>query len=167
MYRKNTAGQFVCFQMLLTATGAVATGLSPAVRRCIDGTFAAGGGTVTEDSAGFYKYAMSQADTNGDDISFMFSAATAMPVCVNIVTATAAGADLADALLNRDMSTGTDSGSTTVRTVRQALRFLRNKWSVSGGTLTVCKEDDTATSWTSALTTTPGVDPVTASDPAG
>jgi hypothetical protein len=41
---------------------------------------------------------------------------------------------VADAILNRDMSTGTDSGSTTVRTVRQALRFLRNKWSISGTT---------------------------------
>lgn len=90
MYRKNTAGQFVCFQMLLTATGAIATGLSPAVRRCIDGTFAAGTGTVTEDTGtGSYKYAMSQADTNGNDISFIFSAATAMPVCVNIVTTAA------------------------------------------------------------------------------
>ncbi len=90
MYRKNTAGQFVCFQMLLTATGAIATGLSPAVRRCIDGTFAAGGGTVTEDTGtGSYKYAMSQADTNGNDISFIFSVATAMPVCVNIVTTAA------------------------------------------------------------------------------
>ena len=87
MYRFNTAGQFVCFQMLLTATGAVATGLSPAVRRCIDGTFAAGGGTVTEDAGtGSYKYAMTQADTNGSDISFIFSAATAIPICVNIVT---------------------------------------------------------------------------------
>ncbi len=90
MYRKNTAGQFVCFQMLLTATGAIATGLSPTVRRCIDGTFAAGGGTVTEDTGtGAYKYAMAQADTNGNDVSFVFSAATAMPVCVNIVTTAA------------------------------------------------------------------------------
>lgn len=90
MYRKNTASQFICFQMLLTATGAVATGLSPATRRCIDGTFAAGGGTATEDgTTGSYKYAMSQADTNGNDISFIFSAATAMPVCVNIVTTAA------------------------------------------------------------------------------
>jgi hypothetical protein len=90
MYRKNTSGQFVGFQMLLTASGAIATGLSPAVRRCIDGTFAAGGGTVTEDTGtGGYKYAMSQADTNGNDISFWFSAATAMPVCVNIVTTAA------------------------------------------------------------------------------
>src|SRR5262245_40971584 len=73
----------------------------------------------------------------------------------------------ADALLDRDMSTGTDSGSTTVRTPRQALRFLRNKWSISGGTLTVCKENDSTSSWTASLTQTPGADPITASDPAG
>lgn len=72
----------------------------------------------------------------------------------------------ADAFLNRDLSTGTDSGSTTVRTVRQALRFLRNKWSIAAGTLTVTKEDDVTASWTSAITTTAG-DPVSASDPAG
>lgn len=73
---------------------------------------------------------------------------------------------VADALLNRDMSTGTDDGSATVRTVRQALRFLRNKWSISGSTLTVTKEDDTTASWTSVVATTPGADPVTGSDPA-
>lgn len=72
----------------------------------------------------------------------------------------------ADALLNRDMSTGTDSGSTTVRTVRQALRFLRNKWSISGGTLTVLKEDDSTSSWTASVSTTAG-DPVSSIDPAG
>lgn len=72
---------------------------------------------------------------------------------------------VADAILDRDMSTGTDSGSTTVRTVRQALRFLRNKWSISGGTLTVTKENDTTASWTAAVTTTAG-DPVSTVDPA-
>lgn len=74
---------------------------------------------------------------------------------------------VADALLDRDMSTGADSGSTTVRTVRNALRFLRNKWSISGTTMTVCKEDDTTTAWTATLTATAGANPVTASDPAG
>jgi hypothetical protein len=73
---------------------------------------------------------------------------------------------VADALLDRDMSTGTDSGSATVRTVRQALRFLRNKWSLSGTTLTVCKEDDSTTSWTSTVTATSGASPITANDPA-
>lgn len=71
----------------------------------------------------------------------------------------------ADTLLDRNMGTGTDSGSPTVRTVRQALRFLRNKWSISGGTLTVTKEDDTTASWTGAVTTTAG-NPVSAVDPA-
>lgn len=94
MYRKNTAGQFVCFQMLLAATGAPAIGMSPTVRRCIDGTFAAGGGTVTEDTGtGAFKYAMAQADTNGNNVSLFFTASDtagdAIPVCVNFVTTAA------------------------------------------------------------------------------
>lgn len=72
---------------------------------------------------------------------------------------------VADALLDRDMSTGADSGSASVRTVRQALRFLRNKWAIAAGTLTVKKEDDSTTSWTAAVTTTAG-DPVSTVDPA-
>lgn len=81
---------------------------------------------------------------------------------------TAAGNNaIADAFLDRDMSTGADSGSTTVRTPRQALRFLRNKWSISGTTLTVYKENDSTTSWTSTVTGTPGADPITENDPAG
>lgn len=72
----------------------------------------------------------------------------------------------ADALLNRDMAAGTDSGSPTFRTLRQAVRFLRNKWFVIESTLTVTKEDDTAVSWTSTVSTTPGANPVTGNDPA-
>lgn len=73
---------------------------------------------------------------------------------------------IADALLDRNMATGTDSGSATVRTPRQALRILRNKVDTTGGTLTVTKEDDSTTSWTGALTTDAAADPVTAVDPA-
>lgn len=178
MYLKNTSGQFVCFQLLLTASGAIATGLTPAVRRCIDGTFAAGGGTITEDTGtGGYKYAMSQADSNGNNISFFFTATGAIPVCINILTTTAnpttgslsatGNVAIADALLDRDMATGADSGSTTVRTPRQALRFLRNKWAIVTGTLTVYKEDDTTSSWTGAVTIDASAQPITASDPAG
>lgn len=91
-------------------------------------------------------------------------------MAANTLTAAAAaadfGAEVADAILDRDMSTGTDSGSPTVRTMRQALRFLRNKWSISGTTLTVTKEDDTTASWTSTLAGTAGADPITSSDPA-
>lgn len=87
---------------------------------------------------------------------------------VGIVTAlaTAERSAVADAILNRDLSTGTDSGSPTVRTTRQALRFLRNKWSIAAGTLTVTKEDDTTTSWTAAVTTDAAADPIIGNDPA-
>lgn len=73
---------------------------------------------------------------------------------------------VADALLDRDMSTGTDSGSTTVRTPRQALRALRNKTGIAGNTLTVTKENDVTASWTATVTTAAG-DPLSEIDPAG
>lgn len=74
---------------------------------------------------------------------------------------------VADAILDRDMAAGADSGSATVRTMRQALRFLRNKWGIAAGALTVTKEDDTTTSWTGAVTTSGSAEPVTEIDPAG
>ncbi len=69
----------------------------------------------------------------------------------------------ADALLKRDMSAVTGEAA---RSLLNAARFLRNKWSISGGTLTVYEEDDTTSAWTSALTTNAAADPVTTSDPA-
>lgn len=69
----------------------------------------------------------------------------------------------ADALLNRDMSAVSDTNS---RSPLNALRHIRNKWSVSGTTLIVAKEDDTTTAWTSTLSTSAGADPITGSDPA-
>jgi len=69
----------------------------------------------------------------------------------------------ADALLNRDMSAVSDTNS---RTPLNALRFLRNKWSVAGTTLTVTKENDTTSAWTATLTADASANPVTGSDPA-
>lgn len=69
----------------------------------------------------------------------------------------------ADALLNRDMSAVNDTNS---RSPLNALRHIRNKWSVSGTTLTVTKEDDTTSAWTSTLSTNAAADPITGSDPA-
>lgn len=76
------------------------------------------------------------------------------------------GNELADALLNRNMATGTDSGtdSTAVRTPRQALRAIRNKVTVAAGVATITKEDDTTASWTTAIGTTAG-NPISSSDP--
>ena len=50
------------------------------------------------------------------------------------------------------------------RTIEEALAFLRNKWTIIGGTLTVYDTDDTTVLWTSAMTQTAG-NPVSASDP--
>lgn len=87
MYRKNTASQFIHFQGVDVSTGGIKSGVSWTVRRCIDGTFAAAGGTATEDgSTGWYKFAMSQADTNGNDIGFNFTGTGAVPQTVNILT---------------------------------------------------------------------------------
>lgn len=87
MFRKNTAGQFVHIQGVDATTGGIKSGVTWTVRRCIDGTFAAATGTVTEDSTnGWYKFAMSQADTNGNDIGFNFTGTGAVPQTVNIVT---------------------------------------------------------------------------------
>lgn len=51
------------------------------------------------------------------------------------------------------------------RDMLSALRYLRNKVDISGSTMTVYQEDDTAAAWNSALTTTSGLNPVTSSDP--
>lgn len=72
---------------------------------------------------------------------------------------------VADSLLARDIGSGTNAGSSQERTVRSALRFLRNKWVISGTTLTVNAEDDTTAMWTAAVTATPGANPITANDP--
>lgn len=69
---------------------------------------------------------------------------------------------LADALLDRDMSVGADSGG---RTVRNALRVLRNKVALALGTMTVYKEDDTTPAFTAAVTTDVTAEPIVSIDP--
>lgn len=110
------------------------------------------------------------ADGAIDAATFAAGAITAAVIATGAIDADAlaadAGTEIADAVLNRDMATGTDSGSATVRTIRQALRFLRNKWTLTTGTLSVKKEDDTTESWAATVTTDALADLVTAVDPA-
>jgi hypothetical protein len=68
----------------------------------------------------------------------------------------------ADALLKRDLSVLSGEAS---RSVLNALRFLRNKWTVISDTLTVYKEDDSTSAWTATLSTNSNAAPITASDP--
>jgi len=94
---------------------------------------------------------------------------------VGTVTALAAGAiaaasfasaaldAIANIVLGYNMSSVTGAAS---RSLLNAIRFLRNKWSISGTTLTVTQEDDTTAAWTATLTTNASAEPITSSDPA-
>jgi len=70
---------------------------------------------------------------------------------------------VADALLKRDWTGMTGEAA---RSVLNALRFLRNKWTVAANTLTVTKEDDATAAWTATVTTDATAEPVVGSDPA-
>jgi len=83
------------------------------------------------------------------------------------VTTTAADQQAsADVFLLRNLATGSSgTDSLNARTVQNAMRFARNKFTIVGTTLTVFKEDDVTPAWTAVIGTTPG-NPVSASDPA-
>lgn len=91
---------------------------------------------------------------------------TAASIATGALDADSIAADaltaIADAILKRDFSAITGESA---RSLLNAARFLRNKWSVSGTTLTVTKEDDATSAWTSALSTDAAADPITGSDP--
>lgn len=67
----------------------------------------------------------------------------------------------ADALLGRNVA----GGSSTGRTVSEALYVLRNKVAISGSTMTVYSTDDSTTSWSAALTAASGASPISVVDP--
>jgi hypothetical protein len=64
----------------------------------------------------------------------------------------------ADALLNRDMGAVSDTNS---RTPLNALRNIRNGFSISGATMTVLKEDDSTPAYTRTLATDAAAIPIT------
>lgn len=84
------------------------------------------------------------------------------PAALDAVSDIPTANQAADALLNRNIS----GGSSTGRTVKQALHVLRNKSAVSGGTLTVFDTDDATSSWTAAVSQDAAAEPITGIDPA-
>lgn len=152
-------------------------------------------GSCTHKGNGYHTYAPAQAETNYTLIAFTFIGVGAVPVTVQVFTTADLIADIAnavpdigditavipipptvgdiaavvptalqnaDALLKRDWTAVTGEAS---RSVLNALRFLRNKWTIATGTLTVTKENDTTAAWTGTVTTAPN-DPVNSIDPA-
>ncbi len=126
MLKKNTASQNLTFCLVNASTGAALTSASVTAYRCIDGAAQASAtGSVTELANGQYKFAPSQADTNGDLIGYLFTATSAVPVNMHVRTT---AADLSDsvrlgltALPNAAagastglLISGTNSGTTTL-----------------------------------------------------
>lgn len=148
---------------------------TPTVTITEDGAALAYSPTVTNNATGLYTVQIDATAGNGFEAGRRYSIAVAATVggvtgrdgigefevlAVGLNALPTADAN-ADALIARNI----EGGSSTGRTVAEALAFLRNKWTVSGGTLTVYAADDTTTSWTAAVTQTAG-NPVSAVDPA-
>lgn len=129
MYIKNTSGQNLGFGLVNATTGAALTGATVTVYRSIDGgTQTSATGTVTDKGNGQYNLAMSQADTNGDEISFLFTATNAVPVEKTIVTQTSSSfiKSIQYGLLNIVSGTAYSASASisTVNTAKAQLVFL-------------------------------------------
>lgn len=117
---------------------------------------------------GTYLFDLSQTETNAD-ILYITPVSSTSGVYLDTIEistigpASAWGQAIADAILIRDWTSVTGEAA---RSVLNALRFIRNKWSISGGTLTVTKEDDSTSAWTATVSTDAAADPVIGNDPA-
>jgi len=107
--------------------------------------------------------------TSVDDIPTNAELATALGTADDATLAAIAALSIptaiqnADALLNRDFASVSD---TNARSPLNALRLLRNKYSIAAGMLTVTKENDSTPAWTAVITSDASADPIIGSDPA-
>ena len=167
--KKATAFNLAC-NLYTSSGGLITEPVTPSamVSKDFSSYVTASSVSVASTVYGLIKLALDSTEMNADVVSVYVTStvAGAVPFTASIYTAANLMDDMPDAFLNRDMSVGADSGSSAVRTPRQALRFLRNKWTLAGSTLTVTKEDDTTASWTAVVTTSTAATPITGSDPA-
>ena len=88
-YLKNTAGQYLHFTLINASDGSAITSGTVTGYRTIDGgTQASVSGTITHKGNGQWQLALSQADTNGDEIGYLFTHTNGIPVSITIVTDT-------------------------------------------------------------------------------
>ena len=88
-----------------------------------------------------------------DDVTVVVKGATGTNGAVMTIKLLSVASDI----LSADLGSGTNAGTLNERTVRSALRSLRNKVSVGSGTMTVYKENDADTAWTGSLSNTSDV----------
>lgn len=70
--------------------------------------------------------------------------------------------DIVADILKRDWTGMTGEAA---RSALNALRFLRNKWVLSGFGLSVKKEDDSTEAWAGTVSTDPAAEPIVGNDP--
>jgi hypothetical protein len=182
--KQSTAVDVLIGPFLDTTDAATAeTGESPSVKLSKNGQALAAKNDATtpvHDADGYYNCELDATDTNtvGTLVLSVAKSATALPVrhefqvveeavydsmfgsgAGGVPTAT----ENADALLDRDMSAVTVNNT---RSPINALRAIRNKVSISGGTMTVTEEDDATSAWTASVTSDSAADPITEIDPA-
>lgn len=96
-YLKNTAGQYLYFALINASDGsAITTGTVTGNRTIDGGTQTAVTGTISHKGNGQWELALSQADTNGDEIGFLFTHTSSIPISITIVTDTKKNSDLQD-----------------------------------------------------------------------
>lgn len=111
---------------------------------------------VTEIQSGLAtSSALSTVDTAVDAIKAKTDNLPASPAATGDIPTTV---ENADELLKRDMSAVTGEAS---RSVLNAMRFIRNGFSISGTTMSILKEDDSTTAYTRDLTTDASAQPIT------
>ena len=85
--KKNVASQIVSAVLIATADGSAVTAGTTTVQVTIDGgTQTLGTGTVTHEGNGLWSYAPTQAETNGDHISFLFINSSAITTNIQVYT---------------------------------------------------------------------------------
>jgi len=136
----------------------------------VSGTYSSGGWVEVDATnlPGIYRFDIPNAvfATGVDHAVVMLKGASGMaPVSLEYqlvgfdpATSWLTASQTADAILNRKLdSTGDGTDTLNERTVRSALRAMRNKVSVGTGTMSVYKEDDSAVAWTGSLSNTADV----------
>jgi len=137
----------------------------PLVARTIAQAWTAGGFAEVDatNMPGVYRLDVPDAAlaAGADDVTIVVRGASGTNGAVMTIKLSSGGltaAQTADAILNRKLdSTGDGTDTLNERTVRSALRAMRNKVSVGTGTMSVYKEDDSAIAWTGSLSNTADV----------
>lgn len=116
MFLKNTASQYIHAQMNSRTDGSpLTTGVVIAVK--VDGgSQNSGGGTLTHIANGLWQYALTQAESNGEIISFQFTHSTGINTNMEVISTNTT--TLSDAIKNIAVET---QGSYTLQ---QALSII-------------------------------------------